>query len=301
MSTNYRSRWARCKTATIDRARNTNGFSRNWNRRTNCSLNKWSNIWRIQLPTVGQVENRSFFCICCHSFTSSFGCLSRSLQTPSAKNPSDSSSVSIDQPEIFLFKYFNSWRDAFTELTIYVEERLKSNQQSAENTDKVTEIDSLDLRSLHPSDHQCLFRLDDLCSQGISAARRELPCCPQSSTGRFTSKKRQLTWLSTCFSLRVDLVVARKWEEHKFLWIIQYVCFIVWESSCIGHKKVRESDTNCVWKDTFFYRVSVFVTNRKWAVHLKTRKEFTRRSVNWTPFSIIYSKNGRGIYPNYEK
>ncbi len=41
------------------------------------------------------------------------------------------------QPEIFLYKYLNAWRDAFTELTIYIEERLKSNNQSSEYNEKV--------------------------------------------------------------------------------------------------------------------------------------------------------------------
>ncbi|CAF4685473.1 unnamed protein product [Rotaria sp. Silwood1] len=41
------------------------------------------------------------------------------------------------QPEIFLHKYLNAWRDAFTELTIYIEERLKNNNRSSENTEKM--------------------------------------------------------------------------------------------------------------------------------------------------------------------
>jgi len=46
-------------------------------------------------------------------------------------------SSSTSQPEIFLYKYLNAWRDAFTELTIYIEERLKSNNQSSEYNEKV--------------------------------------------------------------------------------------------------------------------------------------------------------------------
>ncbi|CAF2503635.1 unnamed protein product [Rotaria sp. Silwood2] len=43
------------------------------------------------------------------------------------------------QPEIFLYKYLNAWRDAFTELTIYIEERLKNNNRSSENTEKMAQ------------------------------------------------------------------------------------------------------------------------------------------------------------------
>ncbi|CAF0987223.1 unnamed protein product [Rotaria sordida] len=41
------------------------------------------------------------------------------------------------QPEIFLYKCLNAWRDAFTELTIYIEERLKNNNRSSENNEKM--------------------------------------------------------------------------------------------------------------------------------------------------------------------
>ena len=58
--------------------------------------------------------------------------LLRSTSNAPLKSPNESS-----QPEIFLFKYLNAWRDAFTELTIYIEERLKNNHRSPENNDKV--------------------------------------------------------------------------------------------------------------------------------------------------------------------
>ena len=57
-----------------------------------------------------------------------------SRQSSSTKATSDSSAV---QPEISLYKYLTSWRDAFTELTIYIEERLKNNHRSSENNEKV--------------------------------------------------------------------------------------------------------------------------------------------------------------------
>ncbi|CAF1431644.1 unnamed protein product [Adineta steineri] len=41
------------------------------------------------------------------------------------------------QAEIFLYKYLNAWRDAYTELTIYIEERLKNNNRSSENNEKM--------------------------------------------------------------------------------------------------------------------------------------------------------------------
>ncbi len=44
---------------------------------------------------------------------------------------------SSPQPEIFLYKYLNAWRDAFAELTIYIEERLKNNHRSLDNNEKV--------------------------------------------------------------------------------------------------------------------------------------------------------------------
>jgi hypothetical protein len=50
---------------------------------------------------------------------------------------SGSESTPSPQPEIFLYKYLNAWRDAFTELTIYIEERLKNNNRSSENNKKV--------------------------------------------------------------------------------------------------------------------------------------------------------------------
>lgn len=42
-----------------------------------------------------------------------------------------------NQPELFLYKHLVAWRDAFTELTIYIEERLKNNNRSLENNEKV--------------------------------------------------------------------------------------------------------------------------------------------------------------------
>ena len=59
----------------------------------------------------------------------------RSMLNPPIKNVTESSPP--PQPEIFLYKYLNAWRDAFTELTIYVEERLKNNNRSSENNEKV--------------------------------------------------------------------------------------------------------------------------------------------------------------------
>ncbi len=59
----------------------------------------------------------------------------RSVLNPPTKTTSESSPP--PQPEIFLYKYLNAWRDAFTELTIYIEERLKNNNRSPENNEKV--------------------------------------------------------------------------------------------------------------------------------------------------------------------
>ena len=56
---------------------------------------------------------------------------------PSGKTSTESSS-STPQPEISLYKYLNAWKDAFTELTIYIEERLRNNHRSSENNEKVS-------------------------------------------------------------------------------------------------------------------------------------------------------------------
>ncbi len=53
------------------------------------------------------------------------------MLNPPTKSVNESSPS--PQPEIFLYKYLNAWRDAFTELTIYIEERLKNNNRSSEN------------------------------------------------------------------------------------------------------------------------------------------------------------------------
>lgn len=57
---------------------------------------------------------------------------------PPVKTSTESSSPT-PQPEISLYKYLTAWKDAFTELTIYIEERLRNNQQSSENSEKVSE------------------------------------------------------------------------------------------------------------------------------------------------------------------
>lgn len=59
----------------------------------------------------------------------------RLILNPPTKISNDS--TPSPQPEIFLYKYLNAWRDAFAELTIYVEERLKNHNRSSENNEKV--------------------------------------------------------------------------------------------------------------------------------------------------------------------
>ena len=81
----------------------------------------------------------------------------------SAQSKTTTEAPSIPQPEILLYKYLIGWRDAFTELTIYIEERLKNNNRSSENNERVSE-------------HICLFDfnerryfLDGLDSESFSA------------------------------------------------------------------------------------------------------------------------------------
>lgn len=62
--------------------------------------------------------------------------LTESSSSSLTTNP-PSEPTPIAQPEIFLYKYLNAWRDAFTELTIYIEERLKNNNRSSEYIEKV--------------------------------------------------------------------------------------------------------------------------------------------------------------------
>ncbi|CAF1535021.1 unnamed protein product [Rotaria magnacalcarata] len=60
-----------------------------------------------------------------------------SILNPPTKNVHES--APLPQPEIFLYKYLNAWRDAFTELTIYIEERLKNNNRSSEHNEKMAQ------------------------------------------------------------------------------------------------------------------------------------------------------------------
>lgn len=56
------------------------------------------------------------------------------------KTSTSKSSSESTQPELFLYKYLVAWRDAFAELTIYIEERLKNNNRSLENNEKMSQI-----------------------------------------------------------------------------------------------------------------------------------------------------------------
>lgn len=60
-----------------------------------------------------------------------------SVLNPPNKAQTESAAPPTVQPEIFLYKYLTGWKDAFNELTIYLEERLKNNPQAAENNEKV--------------------------------------------------------------------------------------------------------------------------------------------------------------------
>lgn len=64
--------------------------------------------------------------------------LTESTNPSTVKSTNESSPPPMAQPEILLYKYLNAWKEAFTELTIYIEERLKNNHRSEENTEKVS-------------------------------------------------------------------------------------------------------------------------------------------------------------------
>ncbi|CAF1550876.1 unnamed protein product, partial [Adineta ricciae] len=65
--------------------------------------------------------------------------VSRKSSILNAQSKTTTEASSIPQPEILLYKYLIGWRDAFTELTIYIEERLKNNDRASENNEKMAQ------------------------------------------------------------------------------------------------------------------------------------------------------------------
>ena len=105
-----------------------------------------------------------------------------SRKTSSSKSPAPDSSTA--QPEIGLYKHLIAWRDAFTELTIYVEERLKNNQRSSESNDKVRLSRLLSELSARFSPGT-----DGPNCQSLPTARGELSRRPENTSIREQSKR----------------------------------------------------------------------------------------------------------------
>lgn len=79
------------------------------------------------------------------------------------------SSPSTVQAEIFLYKFLTSWRDAFTELTIYIEERLKNNPNSSENNEKMSQT----VKAFQQQAENFLFNLKIRLFEGKSDQHNE--------------------------------------------------------------------------------------------------------------------------------
>lgn len=67
-----------------------------------------------------------------------FRCSFRSLVNNSTRIHSESRSNV--ETELFLHQLLTSWKDGFTELIIYIEERFRNNQKASDNEDQVRRV-----------------------------------------------------------------------------------------------------------------------------------------------------------------